>query len=265
MKSNQFFSPQRYVMLLRYDLIINYKRYIFTALGALIVGFLLLYSAMPSKLSLQHFPIEAYTPMFMLSLLAIGAFIGLSFPEAGNKINLTRYLMLPASTIEKFVAQFSIRIVMGLALFLGIFWVDAQLARIIIAKGAASFGMVSQIEPFSYAGFWEYFITDSSFLIFILMIFAIGFYLFSSRLFFGKFGLVKALIVLSVLGYVFTLLMVLFSHIFYPNTIGFDVKLPSYEMYKGFENTEIFALSLAALSIVTLLPLGYFKLKEKQL
>lgn len=265
MKSNQFFSPQRYVMLLRYDLIINYKKYIFTAVGALIAGFLLLYTALPSKLSYNSFPMEAYWALFMPSLLAFGAFVGLSFPEAGNKINLTRYLLLPASTFEKFTSQFTIRILLGGLLFLAIFWIDAYLARTIIVNSAESFGMVSQIEPFSYSKLWETIKEDGEYPIYFLILFAIGFYLFSARLFFGKFGLVKSLIGLTALGYIFTLLMVMFTHIFYPDTIGFNVNITVYNVYKEYSNMELFIGFMATLSIVTLLPLGYFKLKEKQL
>lgn len=265
MKSNQFFSPQRFVMLLRYDLIINYKKYIFTAVGAFIAGFLLLYTALPSKHSFNSFPMQAYWELLIPALLAFGAFVGLSFPEAGNKINLTRYLLLPASNFEKFTSQFTIRILLGGLLFLAIFWVDAYLARIVIVNSAESLGLVSQIEPFSYSSLLDTIKSDKEYPLIFLTIFAIGFYLFSSRLFFGKFGLVKSLIGLTALGYIFSLLMVMFTHIFYPETIGFKVNITDYIVYKEYSNMELFIGFMATLSIITLLPLGYFKLKEKQL
>lgn len=265
MKSNQFFSPARFFQLLRHDLIINHKRYIFTTVGALIAGFLLLYSTLPSKHSLATYPALAYLEVFLMTLLALGAFVGLSFPEINNKLSTAKYLLLPASIFEKFMAQFVVRILFGSLVFLSIFWIDAQLVRAIIVSSAESIGLTSNIEPFSYGEMIKGFNQEKEFSIIIIGIVAIGFYLFSVRLFFAKFGLVKSLITLIALGYLFMILMVTFSHIFYPETIGFNVNVNNYVVYKGFLNMDLFAAFVAVICFIALLPLGYFKLKEKQL
>jgi hypothetical protein len=96
-------------------------------------------------------------------------------------------------------------------------------------------------------------------------IFSIGIYLFSVKLFFRKMGLVKTIISIVALFYVLAGVMILFSHIFFPETTGFELKLGDYATsFGGVNNVELWVCSLCYFSWLFLLPLGYFKLKEKQ-
>jgi len=58
--------------------------------------------------------------------------------------------------------------------------------------------------------------------------------------------------------------MVLFSHIFYPEIIGFRVYIDTYNITTDLTNSSIWVYSISFLSWVFFLILGYFKLKEKQ-
>jgi hypothetical protein len=83
-------------------------------------------------------------------------------------------------------------------------------------------------------------------------------------LFTKRFALVKSSIALGVLIFALTCCLVLFSHLFYPETKGFDIELQKYEPYRGIDNLFLFYSSIAALVWLLFLPLAYFKLKEKQ-
>jgi hypothetical protein len=94
---------------------------------------------------------------------------------------------------------------------------------------------------------------------------AVGIFLFSIRVFFNKNGLIKTLLAGTVVFFAILLLFVALSHIFYPETIGMDNHLSYYKVNDTFRNIELWITALGCATPVFLLPLGYFKLKEKQL
>jgi len=99
----------------------------------------------------------------------------------------------------------------------------------------------------------------------LLGIFSFGMYLFSAKLFFKKMGLIKSIILLVALFYLYLGILILFSHIFYPETVGFNMNLEEYTTtFHNISNREIWLYSIYCFSSFFLLPLGYFKLKEKQ-
>lgn len=288
MNTNKFFSFSRFYLLMRNDILLNYKRYLFTIVGAFILGFIILYVSMPQVIVIDNnfkadgliaFGWSRYLQIFIMCLFGLGAFVGSAFSELSNKVKTSNYLLIPGSTFEKFLCQFVLRALVGTAIFLFIFWLDAHLARF-----AALSRMVDQnnqllgpekfkiIEKFHYSMFLikdqypivtYYKLYDR--IAMILGIFSIGMYLFSVKLFFKKMGLVKTIISLVALFYLLAGVMILFSHIFYPESVGFDMKLKEYTTtFHNISNGEIFIYSICYLSSLFLLPLGYFKLKEKQ-
>lgn len=270
MKNNQFFSLNRFILLLRNDLIINYKSYLFSLAGAFIIGFIILYMNMPKYEYLKHFDSLDYVGMFIISLFAIGGFVGSSFPELSSKTNTSNYLMLPGSTFEKYMVQFFIRIILGLTCFLTIFWIDAQLARIIATNTLETINKKDIIEPFTYSIFFDkthQFAPGKTlydYIATVLALFSIGLYLFSVRLYFKKFALIKSIISLGVVAYIFFLLMALFTQLFYPRLGNFEIYFNSYEVIANKKNILIFSYLIVYLTWLFILPLGYFKLKEKQ-
>jgi len=99
----------------------------------------------------------------------------------------------------------------------------------------------------------------------IFAIFSIGMYLFSIRIFFKRFALVKTIISLVAVYALFACIMVLFSHIFYPETIGFRVHIETYDLAPDLTNSNLWVNSISFFSWMFFLTLGYFKLKEKQI
>ena len=271
-------------------MLINYKKYCLAILVAFILSFVFLYGSMPRLIygnEMENrwniFDSNRYMYIFLASIVALGALVGSSFPDLGSKVKTSNYLLIPASTFEKFFSQFFIRVICGAAIFLVLFWVDARLARYISvmqmvdAKTNLHYANAEHmIEKFNYGMIFLYqkisypvekIVYNKAIEIWgaSLFIVSIGLYLFSVRLFFKKLGLVKSIISFVALFFILLLFMVIFSHIFYPNTVGFEVSLHNYTLQNGTDNIGFWLCLIGLVSPLFLLPLGYFKLKEKQL
>lgn len=284
MNTNKFFSISRFYQLLRNDILLNYKKYLYIIAGAFILGFIFLYLQMPrvevlrKGVNIVQFDRTRYILFFYLSLWGLGAFVGSGFSELSNKVKTSNYLLMPASTFEKFLSQFFIRIVVAMAIFLFIFWVDAHLARAVSLSQTvgenhepASANVSKNIPEFHYSMFLvkseingvNMKLADGIAL--ILGIFSFGVYLFSAKLFFKKMGLVKSILSLAVILILLLGFNVLLSHIFYPETVGFNIKPISYLLQNGYTNENMLTFAWSYCASLFLIPLGYYKLKEKQL
>jgi len=282
MNSNKFFSVSRFYQLLRNDILLNYKKYLLTIAGAFILGFIFILMQMPDYMyndTTFKYDSSSYRNLFSMCLVGLGAFVGSGFSELSSKIKTSNYLLMPASTFEKFLSQFAIRALAGSVIFLVIFWIDAHLARIAALRHMEySNGQLAGPEKYSYIEKFHYsmFLIKSNYPIvknwrlfegigMILIIFSSGMFLFSVKIFFRKLGLIKTGISLVAAIFLIGVLMVFISHLFYPETKGFNTANIYYFLSNGYTNNDIFLCSIAYLAPLFLLPLGYFKLKEKQL
>jgi len=282
MNSNNFFNFSRFYRLLRNDILLNYKKYLLTIVGAFILGFILMYMYMPNRVytdTIYKFDTSRYFNLFTMCLVGLGAFVGSAFSELSSKVKISNYLLVPASTFEKYLSQFVIRAVVGTAIFLLVFWIDAHLARIaVLSRIEGLDGQLAGPEKYDYIEkfHWSMFLIKSKYptltnwrllegIGMILTWFSLGMFLFSIKIFFRKLGLIKTGISLVATIYLLTVVMAGFSHIFYPETVGFGIANIDYKLSNGYSNSEIFFNSIGYLAPLFLLPLGYFKLKEKQL
>ncbi|MDR1762424.1 MAG: hypothetical protein LBR64_00495 [Dysgonamonadaceae bacterium] len=267
MKTNNFFDFRRFGRLLAADFRLNGKRYLFFALGALVGIYLIdifsiinIYN-MPFDDSLgTYIYMPVYSAIFFLSMLIIYAFAGSSFPAFSDKNESASYLLLPASHFEKFLAQFVIYIAGGIVMLFIFFWIDIHLARLTVAP-FKNF----PITPFSYKEMFIDFIKeDKSNFVLILISTAVGIFLFSVRLFFGKYALTKG--VASLFGFIFLLfcLLCLFTQIFYPKTANWEVYVFDYRI-NGIHVMSILMGFFALVVILFSLPIAYYKLKDKHL
>lgn len=264
MNSNSFFSFSRFLHLMQNDFLLNYKKYLFTVVGALIVGYIILYMQMPTREFSPDFNVWNYSQIFLMCLLGLGAFIGMSFPAFSSKTSSMSYLLLPSSNFEKFMSQFLIRIVFGTGLFFIIFWIDARLARTTALAVLSQFEHIPTIKPFEFSNIFYNIDPLIERAALICCMVSIGTYIYSVRLFFKKLALVKTVISMTVAVVFIILLFIALSHVFYPGNYGWEVKLNTYEIYKHYGNWDIWIFSIFLLSWIFFLPLGYFKLKEKQ-
>ena len=282
MNSNKFFSFSRFYQLLRNDILLNYKKYLLTIVGAFILGFILIFLNMPNQVSPYpngKFDATSYSNLFITCLFGLGAFVGSAFSELSSKVKISNFLLVPASTFEKFLSQFTIRFIAGTIILLVLFWIDTHLARIAaLSRIEGIDGHLAGPEKYDYIEKFHYsmLLIKSRYPVvtnwrlfegigYILTLYSAGMFLFSVKIFFRKLGLIKTGISLIAVVYLIMITMMCFSHLFYPETKGFDIANIDYKLSNGYGNSEIFFYSIAYIAPLFLLPLGYFKLKEKQL
>jgi len=256
---NGFFSFTRWYCLFCADLRLNLKRYLLIFLGALAVGYLALGWDMHGT---QLYQSQNYFIIISVGLMALALFAGNPFPEFNHKTGTADYLLLPASTFEKLLTQILIYVVLGSICYLLIFWVDAHLARWTVMAGAAAQSKQVVIEPFRYAILWEE--MERPYVVW-LGITGIGISLFALRLFFKRYAFVKSVLVLFGLFGFWCCFMVGCSHLFYPETQGFNIHFSDFKMYNGMYLVEVYFLIMAHCIWLTAFPLAYYKLKEKKL
>ena len=270
MKPHKFFSLKRFGRLLAADLRLNSKRYLSIIAGAVAGIYLLILFGMLFNQN-RIINIDIYSFMFIFSLLGLGAYIGSAFPSFSEKTSAANFLLFPASGFEKLLSQFLIYFVAGTVLFVFLFWVDAHLVRLSLSNLEIVRTRQWVIEPFSFSlmvkGFSppNYNILEYS--LPWITILSIGCFLFTARLFFNKFALAKSIISGIVILILVICLMVLCSHLFFPEqTHGFQISPGFYHSdFFNVENIIVFVYFILVIICLFSLPLAYFKLKEKQL
>ena len=262
MKTNKYFNFKRFYRLLSCDLRMNGKRYLSFLAGGMVIFYLILVINMEDAYS--HFGQSSYITSFIISLFGLGLFVGSAFPELSSKAKTGNYLLLPASTFEKTASQFLICFVFGSIFFLLIFWVDTYLAKWTVLQMESVQRRGVTIADFHYHGLFDEMLTFLEKLLIVMMVISTGLFMFAARLFFKRFALVKSVITLIAAIFLLTCFMVMFSHIFYPETKGFDMRLPTYFITPGVRNIDFLGYILILPLWAFFLPLAYYKLKEKQ-
>ncbi|MGC3978909.1 MAG: hypothetical protein QM751_12220 [Paludibacteraceae bacterium] len=264
MKTNQIFSFRRFINLIKSDLLINYKKYGMQCLVMFILGYGLMYIYMPKYNQGSAFDIKDYFQFFIFSSFALGTFVGSSFPAFNTKRTKRTYLLTPASTFEKYTAQIFGRMIVTTLLFLIIFWVDAQLARFTVLHSAKE--SIPNIDVFSYSTLLNRLQKDEfTYRLLWFLLLSIGAFLFAVRIYFGKQGLLKAVLSLTGVLVSVSILFMIMAKIFYSEIEFFSIKTPVYNLTENLNNWEVFVIIIFAVSWLFFLAFGFFKLKEKEL
>ncbi|MDR0726332.1 MAG: hypothetical protein LBF59_10060 [Prevotellaceae bacterium] len=267
MAKNKIFSPKRFCHLVYNDLLVYGKAYALYTISIAVFLYLILWFAICNSYS---FKIANYVEFMLLSGIVLGIIIGNAFPAFNNNIKAANYLLLPASALEKFLSQFLIRIVLATTLFLAIFRLDVYLAinsfplpdRVIQGKQV--------IEAFSYSELFSRINRTQDKIALCLSLFSLMSFLFSMRLFFKKYAVIKTLFAGILLIAGFILVFLLCSFIFYkfsPEKISWSetLELKGYTIYKDLYNIVLYFYCTAYISWIFFLITGYYKFKEKQI
>lgn len=132
MQTNNLFSLQRFIMLFKQSLVVN-KKIIGISLagltGTLFVA-LIFFQAVSNFRSWEN---QKYMSIFIVFFFFLGMiYSSLSFPAFRSKVKSVAYLMVPASSSEKFVFEFLTRIIAFILLIPLIFWLVANLEGAIV-------------------------------------------------------------------------------------------------------------------------------------
>jgi len=268
MKFNDFFNMKRFGLLVKHDLMINQNKYLLKMLvlflGLYAIMVLLMFDGPQQFIHRQTAP-QGYIMIFVFSLIALGVFIGGSFSDLGSKVKRTSFILLPASTFEKMLHPFLLRVVLGIVCYLLFFWVDAQLARLTMANAPSILIQGLVIEPFHYSQIIDGMGRDD-FAMIVFLLFSFGMYLFTMPLFFKKQALLKAIFVFFIALFTYICFFSLMSHLFHPgNNDGLGFTIPDFKVYKELTSFDLLFDSIAGLSWMFFLVFGYFKLKELKL
>ncbi|MDR2286290.1 MAG: hypothetical protein LBE04_02260 [Prevotellaceae bacterium] len=265
MAANKIFSPKRFGLLMYNDLLIHFKGYVLYITGIGVFMYIIMTWAMYIS---WHFTQNDYIPfsaMFGIVLLIV---IGTAFPSFNNKVTAANYILLPASTLEKFLSQFLIRVVITIVLFMFIFHFATDLAQNSFSPEKRIMLGKQMIEEFSFSELWNSINSNlRDKIAFLFMLFSLMSFFFSTRLFFGKYAAIKTFITGTILVFGFIGIMILFSFIFYPDETSWyreTIALKEYEICKDLNNTQLYAYLVAYISWIFFLVTGYFKFKEKQ-
>lgn len=269
MNKNKIFNFKRFSLLLRNDLLLNNKQYLYTMVGGLILFYILILYNITRTYILEYAYNHYHTPL-MYGVMLLAVFIGLAFPMMRTKSGTAGYLLLPGSAFEKYLSQFLIRIVGGTIAFTILFWLAAQMAYFSALQTNRIQEFIvngGELSKFKYVDFLATFSDNNSLRSFntFFLLLSCGIFAFSSRLLFNRFSFPKAGIAAVAIVFAGKGIFVCFSHLFYPETKGFDIKLPDFYLLPKADNIMFFTSCLAFTLWIVLLFVGYFKLKEKRL
>ncbi|MFI1744423.1 hypothetical protein [Thalassobellus sediminis] len=262
------FNIKRFNNTFRHDLKLHAKTYLSFCIG-LFLGLIFIDLFFISS-SYKNFRVNDYLPLFYFTFfIGLIIVVGTSFPLLRNKKSAISYLMLPASVFEKFLIQFVIRILCFIILFIPLFWLDFKIAGSIY--NLFEWRVQTQIDDFVL---FEAFKPENGIkttfdLIAILGgLFTLAAFLFAGATYFKKYALFKTILSFTgILAFVFLLFMVC-TMFFFPEKLhsyGGPIFLEDYKLSKNLYNIQLCIYIIGVVSSLFLLPLAYFKLKEKEL
>ncbi|WP_308991401.1 hypothetical protein QLS71_005130 [Mariniflexile litorale] len=267
-----YFNIKRFNNAFRYDIKLYTKTYLSFCIGLFLILICIdLFFIKTNSNSSYGFGINQYLPLFYFTfIVGLIIVVGTSFPLLKNKKSAISYLMLPASVFEKFLIQFVIRIVCFVILFIPLFWLNFKIADSF--SNLFEWGLKIQVGEFEL--FEAFKISNNGFRKAIDLIAALGglftlaAFLFTGATYFKKYALFKTILSFSAtIAFVFLLFMVC-TMFFFPEKFDLGrspVNLEDYRISKHFINIQLYIYIMGIVSSFFLLPLAYFKLKEKEL
>ena len=261
------FNIKRFYKALKFDLKLNTKKYI-SFVVSLLVGLLLfdLFFIMQNN---YKFTENNYQTLFYLAfIISIIIVVGTSFPLLKDKKSTINYLMLPASVFEKFLIQFVIRVLGFMILFVPVFWLNFKLAdgiyNLFEWKRHVKIDSFGLFTPFRFKDdIGDYFI-----LFIICSLLSLASFLFAGVAYFKKKVLPKTVISFALFVLFLFVLFIIGTLIFYPEKFhltNVPVFVNVYKIAEHLYNAQLFVYVIGSVSSLFLLPLAYFKLKEKEI
>ncbi|MGM8361288.1 hypothetical protein ACSV4D_05160 [Flavobacterium sp. ARAG 55.4] len=274
MSFNNHFNFNRFVRLFQQDLLINRTKYLLGVLGLGLITYLLSYWFLSSTKYNLIRNVEIingyYIVCFVFFMMGVGVIVGTAFSDLTDKIKTANYLLSPASTFEKFLTQFLLRIGFFIPIALGIFWIAIRLAKASLLP--ESINEIQFFDP-SKVPYFEFRLLVTrgdklwdiwQILSMIFGFFSYGTYLFAGTTFFRRYALVKSVVISAILFGSCILFSMLLSNIFYPSPRFFDIQFYTFQITESLGSTEFSLLTLSLFSWIFFLGMAYFKLKEKE-
>lgn len=272
MNINAHFNIKRLINILTLDLKLNLKKY--SIIVGVLTTILLAVKLLMIKTNARPFSNvngkvieniigndECYATFILSLIVYITLAVGTSFPELRSKKGSISYLMLPASTLEKVMGQFIIRIVLALGIFIIMYFTAFKLA-ILLYELFTPYTLISpNLTPFNTN--WMP-LTYFEKIVLSLTLLSYACYLLAGCTYFKKHALLKTIMCFGALWVLAFFFAVTLSHIFFPEaTNGLEFKTYP-RSFSNQDSDSLFFYVIGACSSLFLLPLAYYNLKEKQ-
>ena len=253
---NQFFDFKRFNLLVLKHWAVNKKRYSLSVLeliGLLIIWFVFALIIGDDKLMSADF--QQMT--FYFGLFVLGTFYASQYyHDLGSKPKGSNFLLVPASTFEKFLCSLLFTAVLFFIVFTSAFYlVDVLMVSIAnslpgidLPEAKATVINIFDISPFSS--------DDNTTLNFLLIFFSIQSIFLLGSVYFKKYNFIKTIISGFIIWFILFLLTYFFYHQFFPE--GNDQGAPLPKWLGTLLKSVIYAIA-PLLWIVT-----YYRLKQKQ-
>ncbi|MCH7399663.1 hypothetical protein MM236_16820 [Belliella sp. DSM 107340] len=152
-------SISRILKLIKFEFLMHRKYYLTILIGALVlVSVVILIAWMQTRHLLTGWQQKHYQVVYFVYFLAVIIFIvGQGFKDLVTKASSERYLLLPASHIEKLIAQILTKFSVALIAMPFVFWFGVLLARLIgfsLMNNILSTKNFEKIEYLRFESLW---------------------------------------------------------------------------------------------------------------
>lgn len=263
MQTNNMFSIKRFILLFKQSVIVNKNLIGISLIGVAGILFVSLFF-LQSINNYQRWTNSSCMVYFLFCYVSLGGiFTSQSFPAFRSKEKSLVYLLLPASSSEKFIFEFLTRIIALILLFPPVFWIIVNL------EGAIVHHYIPRLVNYNFSfrvGFDEFFNRDkvSDWNIFAIVQFFLFVYLvtFTGACHFSKSPRTKTLFTLSVIvgGYV------LLGYLLYRglNLKEYNMNTKSILFMRKKEDLFIFLSIVGIVVNLSLIAIAWFRFKEKE-
>lgn len=264
MRLQKYFKVNRFYKYLKYDLTLNGRIYLLALAGLVVMLFIVDVFTLNTASLRINFNRGYYGPIFVFLLILTGVIsAGTAFSGLRSSKTSIHYLLVPVSNFEKFVVQFLIRVVGFVLLFLPLYWLTFKLAHSFYSL----FGDVAEnVESYNLLSPFQWQKTNMDIFIFVSIASGLILFAFCGAAYFKRLALFKTMLTYATLALAWFLLMLTFSHLFFAHAANefFALNYITYRVQKGISNDDIYTVILFAGASLFLLPLAFFKLKERE-
>ncbi|WP_400077485.1 hypothetical protein [Winogradskyella sp. R77965] len=273
MNFQHYFNFNRFFKLLKFDISFNTKKYLIF-IGVLIIVLFILdlilidtgstFRVLENNDREYFYRKRDYQSSLVITfLVTMFLVVSSAFSAFRKKESTSNYLLHPASTFEKLLVQFVIRVLLFSMVFIVVFWADFKLAS--FTYKLFNFKDTILIPNFALFDVFPHYIKLLDKTAIILGILSFASYLLLNAVHFKKNVMLKTIVLFGIFALSIFLLNVMLSHLFLPNEVkGFDVKVYHRYLENGLRSDQFCTYIIGIFSSLFLLPLTYFKLKEKQ-
>lgn len=251
MNTNKIFSLSRFWTLLKWQWLLEKRSFFLKVVMLSVIYFLYIFLSLSKN---AYFPNPFFWMMTFYFLITPSLFLitGLSFPFLRTKEGIFEYSMLPATTLEKYMAEFIFKYIMVWVVSIVVFLTMAE-ASYILVKVIKS---TSNIEPFNFKNTEK----ENSFKV-IYSIFYIA--LAQSVAFTGAI-VFRQQALLKTVGLIAIFLFLMFQFAMF---IGFLMPKGQHNatIHDIIKERSIIPVIIMSVTLVTSYLFSYFKLKEKQI